>query len=99
MSARELGAEINTRTKCESGERSSSGWHVRVTAAGGSRIISARAIVNAAGPWVKEVLHDRLHQRSADVENRFVLRQMPDPVKLAAEIMTQMIRGGRFAGD
>jgi len=66
MSARELGAEINTRTKCASAERSSSGWQVRVTAAGGSRMISARAIVNAAGPWVKEVLHDRLHQRSAD---------------------------------
>jgi glycerol-3-phosphate dehydrogenase len=29
-------------------------------------MIAARAIVNAAGPWVKQVLNDRLHQPSRD---------------------------------
>jgi glycerol-3-phosphate dehydrogenase len=30
------------------------------------RTVTARAIVNAAGPWVKEVLNDHLHQPSRD---------------------------------
>jgi glycerol-3-phosphate dehydrogenase len=33
---------------------------------GGERIVRARALVNAAGPWVKEVLNRRLDQPSTD---------------------------------
>ena len=63
MDARARGAEILTRTECLSAQRDGETW--RATLAGG-RAVHARAIVNAAGPWVKRVLNERLNQPSAD---------------------------------
>jgi glycerol-3-phosphate dehydrogenase len=63
MDARARGAEILTRTACLSARREQGAW--RATLAGG-REVAARAIVNAAGPWVKRVLNERLSQPSAD---------------------------------
>jgi glycerol-3-phosphate dehydrogenase len=48
-------------------KRVEAGWQARLRSAGGAEhTITARAVVNAAGPWVKEVLNDRLHQPSRD---------------------------------
>ena len=67
MGARELGAEILTRTECVFAKRADHGWQARLrTAQGVERTVMARAVVNAAGPWVKQVLNDRLHQPSRD---------------------------------
>ena len=67
LSARSLGGEILTRTECVFAKRVDAAWQARLrTARGAERTITARAIVNAAGPWVKEVLNDRLHQPSRD---------------------------------
>ncbi len=68
LSARELGAEVATRTECIQAKRSAAGWEavLRATHGGTERTVLARGIVNAAGPWVKEVLNDRLHQASRD---------------------------------
>jgi glycerol-3-phosphate dehydrogenase len=67
VSARELGAVVLTRTECVFAKRTTAGWQARLRTAGdGERTILARAVVNAAGPWVKEVLNDRLHQPSSD---------------------------------
>ena len=63
MDARARGAELLTRTACLSARREQGAW--RATLAGG-REVRARAIVNAAGPWVKRVLNERLSQPSAD---------------------------------
>jgi len=63
MDARRRGAEILTYTECLSARREGDGW--RATLAGG-REVRARAIVNAAGPWVKRVLNERLGQPSRD---------------------------------
>ena len=63
MDARGRGAEILTRTECLSARREGDSW--RATLSGG-REIRARAIVNAAGPWVKRVLNERLGQPSQD---------------------------------
>ena len=63
MDARARGAEVLPRTACLSARRAQGAW--RATLAGG-REIAARAIVNAAGPWVKRVLNERLSQPSAD---------------------------------
>lgn len=63
MDARNRGAEILTRTECRSARREGNGW--RATLSGG-RDVRARAIVNAAGPWVKQVLNERLRQPSRD---------------------------------
>ena len=47
------GAEIAVRTAVEHAERTADGW--RATLSDG-RIVAARAIVNAAGPWVADLL-------------------------------------------
>lgn len=66
-SARELGAVILTRTECVTAKRVEGGWQaVLRDARHGERTVVARGIVNAAGPWVKQVLNDRLHQPSRD---------------------------------
>jgi glycerol-3-phosphate dehydrogenase len=57
VAAAEHGAEIATRTELLSARRESEAWRVRLT---GGRTVAARAIVNAAGPWVAEVLDRRL---------------------------------------
>jgi glycerol-3-phosphate dehydrogenase len=67
MSARELGAEILTRTECMLAKRADDQWQVRLRSGQeAERTVKARAIVNAAGPWVKEILNDHLHQPSGD---------------------------------
>ncbi len=65
--ARARGAAVLTRTECLSARRSDGAWHIRLREAqGGEREVGARAIVNAAGPWVKRVLNERLAQPSRD---------------------------------
>ena len=67
LSARDLGAEIVTRTECRQAKRITSGWEAVLRAnRSPERTVLARGIVNAAGPWVKQVLHDRLYQPSLD---------------------------------
>jgi len=63
VSARELGAEVLTRTECVSAERRDGLWQIALS---NGRRVRARAIVNAAGPWVKQVLNERLGQPSQD---------------------------------
>ncbi|WP_229699550.1 glycerol-3-phosphate dehydrogenase, partial [Burkholderia cenocepacia] len=61
MDAKERGAEILTRTKLLSAERRGDEWEARLQQADGSiRVVQARAIANAAGPWVGDVLHGAL---------------------------------------
>jgi glycerol-3-phosphate dehydrogenase len=57
------GAKILPRTTLVSAQRLHSHW--QVTLSNGQQI-AARAIVNAAGPWVKEVLNNRLQVPSND---------------------------------
>ncbi len=56
--AADKGAEICSRTRCVSGDRKGGIWRVTVqdTETGENRTIRARALVNAAGPWVSDVL-------------------------------------------
>ncbi|WP_434518597.1 glycerol-3-phosphate dehydrogenase [Pseudomonas sp. NFX1] len=61
MAARENGAHIHTRTRCLRAERVDGLWHVELQQADGSvRSIRARALVNAAGPWVASFIKDDL---------------------------------------
>lgn len=66
LDARRLGARVLTRTACVSARRENGMWIAQLRGADGVREVAARAIVNAAGPWVKEVLNDHLHQPSRD---------------------------------
>ncbi len=57
VAAAEQGAEIATRTELLSARREGEAWIAELS---GGRKVAARAIVNAAGPWVAEVLERRL---------------------------------------
>jgi D-erythritol 1-phosphate dehydrogenase len=58
MDAAERGAEVLTRTACVSARRSDGLWRVEMTDQrnGAKRVVSARALVNAGGPWVSDVI-------------------------------------------
>ncbi|HEX2567347.1 MAG TPA: glycerol-3-phosphate dehydrogenase [Burkholderiales bacterium] len=57
------GARVLVRTECLSALPDGHGW--RATLSSGE-VLSARVIVNAAGPWVKEVLNERLGVSSTE---------------------------------
>lgn len=59
MDAAHRGAQIRTRTRCEQVWRDAEGWRARLVTAEGEAIeISARALVNATGPWAVSFLDD-----------------------------------------
>jgi glycerol-3-phosphate dehydrogenase len=65
MAAREQGAHIHTRTRCVSARRSKGLWHIHLERSDGSLFsIRARALVNAAGPWVARFIREDLKQQS-----------------------------------
>lgn len=66
MDAWERGAEIRTRTRMTSAERDGDHWRVTVENrdSGETTDIRARAVVNAAGPWVADVLTGRFRINS-----------------------------------
>jgi glycerol-3-phosphate dehydrogenase len=52
LDARERGAQVMTRTRCTSIERSGELWQATLAGRdGSSATVSARSVVNAAGPW------------------------------------------------
>ena len=58
MDASERGAEILTRTTCTSARREGGLWRVQMTDTRSSvkRVVMARALVNAGGPWVNDII-------------------------------------------
>jgi glycerol-3-phosphate dehydrogenase len=58
MDARERGAQILTRTACISARRENGLWRIELknTRDGSTRSVRARALINAAGPWVNDVI-------------------------------------------
>lgn len=63
LDAQARGARILTRTECVSARREDGFWRARLST---GEAVRARAVVNAAGPWVKRVLNERLGQASDD---------------------------------
>ncbi len=66
IDAAERGANILPRTRCISARRHADGWDVTLQSAGGqpAQIVRCRTLVNAAGPWVVNFLHDALGMTS-----------------------------------
>jgi glycerol-3-phosphate dehydrogenase len=54
LDARERGAQILTRTRCERLAAADGAWHATLAAPGGRTTVTARAAVNASGPWVDQ---------------------------------------------
>jgi glycerol-3-phosphate dehydrogenase len=56
------GATVLTRTLCTDAQRSAGSWQARLRSAGGrERSVTARALVNAAGPWAAQFLTEHAH--------------------------------------
>ncbi|TVQ53577.1 MAG: glycerol-3-phosphate dehydrogenase [Rhodobacteraceae bacterium] len=62
------GATVAVRARCVSAERRDRLWRVTIedAATGARREIAAKALVNAGGPWVDEVLRERLRLNTRD---------------------------------
>lgn len=56
LDASERGATILTQTRCVGATRSEEGWAIDLEGPEGVRSVRARALVNAAGPWVGDFL-------------------------------------------
>lgn len=57
LDAQDHGAQIFTRTRCTSAQRSARDWTANLQTASGSEFtVIARVLVNAAGPWVESFL-------------------------------------------
>lgn len=69
--AADLGARFLPRTKCISAVREGTRWRARLHGAGGEIEVTARALVNAAGPWAAEFLGTATPVRS-DLRVRLV---------------------------
>ena len=62
MDAEARGAVIATRTACIGLDRARDRWTARLRSDWGERTVAARAVVNAAGPWVDRVAKTALGQ-------------------------------------
>jgi len=69
MDAAERGAAIWPRTRCVGAERGRHAWTVTLRSSrdGSERTVTARALVNAAGPWVARLVDEALHGPSEPV--------------------------------
>ncbi|WP_246715002.1 glycerol-3-phosphate dehydrogenase [Aestuariivirga litoralis] len=65
MDAKQKGAEIRTRTKVTHAERKAGGWELAIEKDGKAETIQAKFLINAAGPWVGDVLSNVVHQSEA----------------------------------
>ncbi|MGZ5034603.1 MAG: glycerol-3-phosphate dehydrogenase [Usitatibacter sp.] len=78
MSARDKGAKVLTRTRFEGAKRSGGGWEATIVGEDGRKqVFHARALVNAAGPWVVDVLDriegDRITERVRLVKGSHII--------------------------
>ncbi|MGB3408276.1 MAG: glycerol-3-phosphate dehydrogenase [Jannaschia sp.] len=60
------GAQIMVRTRVEAAARTEDHWDItlRDTETGQTRQIRARMLVNAGGPWVGDIIHQKVHIKS-----------------------------------
>lgn len=55
--AADRGAQIHVRTKVVSARRENGAWTIELDGEAGRQTVSARMLINAAGPWVDEVIN------------------------------------------
>lgn len=64
LDAAERGADIRRSTRVVSASREPEFWRIEFEESGARRVVNARALVNAAGPWVHDVLAHVLRANS-----------------------------------
>ncbi|MDE2385164.1 MAG: glycerol-3-phosphate dehydrogenase, partial [Alphaproteobacteria bacterium] len=62
VDAKAKGAVIRTRTKCTAAAATAEGWALTLESGGASETVTGKFLVNAAGPWVGEVLAQVVRQ-------------------------------------
>ena len=65
VDAARLGARIFTRTRVMQAERVGDLWHIELHTQAGRKTVTARALVNAAGPWAENVISSVLRDNTA----------------------------------
>lgn len=60
LSAKSHGASINTHTEFLNATREAGSWRVELKNSQGNFVVHAKGLVNAAGPWVSEVVNNRI---------------------------------------
>jgi glycerol-3-phosphate dehydrogenase len=60
------GAEVMVRTRVTGAERVEGQWRVTLAGPSGERVVTARALVNAGGPWVENVVRGTLRLNSSE---------------------------------
>ena len=63
--AADKGATVHTRTKVTSARRDGGGWTLTLSGADGEQTVHAKFVVNAAGPWVDEVVGNTMGNNGA----------------------------------
>jgi len=63
--AADKGAAIHVRTRVVAAQREDGGWRIALEGEGGRQEVRARLLVNAAGPWVDQVINGVLGQDGA----------------------------------
>ncbi len=64
--AAERGAAVLTRTRVVSAERQGDLWHIQTLGPDGAASHTARALVNAGGPWVEDVIRNVVRINSTE---------------------------------
>jgi glycerol-3-phosphate dehydrogenase len=64
--AAQRGAAIMTRTRVISAERQGNLWHITTEGSQGRNTYTARALVNAGGPWVEDIIRNVARINSAE---------------------------------
>ena len=64
--AAQRGARILTRTRVTAADRRDGLWHITAEGPHGTETFSARALVNAGGPWVMDVIRNVAHLNPAE---------------------------------
>ena len=64
LQAKEKGAKVATRTRCIKAYREQELWHLELQSGAEFYQVRARALVNAAGPWVEETISENLKLKS-----------------------------------
>ncbi len=60
------GADIFTQTKVMSATRDEGMWEITLEHGGKTRVVTARVLVNAGGPWVERVIKDTVQSNSRE---------------------------------
>ncbi|SMQ58927.1 homodimeric glycerol 3-phosphate dehydrogenase (quinone) [Devosia lucknowensis] len=63
--AADRGATVHVRTKVTSARREDGGWTIELDGEGGRETVRARMLINAAGPWVDEVINGVMGKNGA----------------------------------